>query len=273
VTGADAMLLLGIFVLSVALRTTGLPLLRKIGLVGFLSTSFLLGFFFTGSWAVGLVFVSFWLVWPWYELITRVRKITMPVDKVLRHKSPPHREFFPALHDLTEEIEGEGFEHLEDLGREWDEAQQFFRIFHRTKERMQAVICLVEQEQFAVYYLRLISRAPDGTVWTTWNYPYSLNLKLAPDWRMNRENGNKTFIQLLDSHRNFLESNGIDADALQESNPEQLAEQLHAEQRAQIQHNLTTGILMKSPDGAIRYTWRGLLFIWVQLLRDFVRLN
>lgn len=263
----------GVFVLSLALRTTGLIVLRKLAVLGFLSTSFLLGYFTSGMWQVGLLFVSFWLVWPWYELITRVRKIAMPGDMSLRHKSPPHREFFPALENLTGEIEGEGFEHLEDLGRDWEGSQQFFRIFHKPDERTQAVICLVEQEQFAFWYLRLISRTADGTIYTTWNYPFSLNLQLAPDWCMNREGSEKTFIQLLDSHRAFLEKRGMGAGDLQYSEPEQLAEQLQNEQRAQIAHNLTTGILHRATDGAIRYTWRGLFFIWFQFLRDFVRLN
>ena len=132
---ADLLMILGVFALSVALRTTGSTVLQKVGVLGYLSTSFLAGWLLTGWWPMGLVFVSFWLVWPWYELITRVRKIAMPVDTELRHKTPPHREMFPALGDLTEEIEGEGFEHVEDLGREWDEAQQFFRVFHKPDER------------------------------------------------------------------------------------------------------------------------------------------
>lgn len=269
----EILLTAGIFVLSLSLRNTNSIVLRKLSILGFLSTSFLIGWFASGWWPMGLLFVSFWLVWPWYDLITRVRKIAMPVEKSLRHKSPPHREFFPALDDLTSEIEGEGFEHLEDLGREWDEAQQFFRIFHKPDERVQAAICLVEQEQFAFYYLRLISRTADGTIYTTWNYPFSLNLKLSPEWRINRESSDKTFIELLDSHRHFLDHRSISADDLQRSEPEQLAEQLHAEQRSQIAHNLTAGILRKHSDGEIRYTWRGLIYIWFQFLRDFVRLR
>lgn len=269
----EILLTAGIFVLSLSLRNTNSIVLRKLSILGFLSTSFLIGWFASGWWPMGLLFVSFWLVWPWYDLITRVRKIAMPVEKSLRHKSPPHREFFPALDELTSEIEGEGFEHLEDLGREWDEAQQFFRIFHKPNERVQAAICLVEQEQFAFYYLRLISRTADGTVYTTWNYPFSLNLKLSPEWRINRESSDKTFMALLDSHRHFLEHRSIAVDDLQASEPEQLAEQLHAEQRSQIAHNLTAGILRKHSDGEIRYTWRGLIYIWFQFLRDFVRLR
>jgi hypothetical protein len=270
---ADLFLILGVFALSVALRTTGSAVLNKVGVLGYLATSFLAGWLLTGWWPMGLVFMSFWLVWPWYELITRVRKIAMPVNAELRHKTPPHREMFPALDDLTGEIEGEGFEHAQDLGREWDEARQFFRVFHKSDERVQAVICLVEQENFAFYYLRLISRGADGKIWTTWNYPFALNLKLAPEWRTNGEGGDKTFTQLLDSHRDFLAENNVLTETLTITDPAKLAAQLHEEQTAQIAHNVTAGILARGKDGAIRYTWRGLMFIWFQFLRDFVRLH
>ena len=270
---AKLLLIAGVFVLSIALRGLDGILPRKLGVLGFLATSFLIGWFVSDWWPMGLVFVSFWLVWPWYELITRVKKIAMPVENPLRHKSPPHPEFFPALGELSDEMEQEGFEHVEDLGREWDEAQQFFRIYHKTSERVQAVICLVEQQQFAFYYLRILSRAKDGTVWTTWNYPFSLNLKLSPDWRINRESGDKSFLELMESHRLFLASHLVHDEDLDETNPDRLQEQLQGEQSRQIAHNVTAGILRKDPDGAIRYTWRGLWYIWVQLLRDFVRLS
>lgn len=269
----DLFLVLGIFVLSLSLRTTGSALLCKLGLLGYLATSFLSGWMLTDSLWMGAVFMSFWLVWPWYELITRVRKIAMPADAELRHKAAPHSEMFPALGDLTGEIEDAGFERAEDLGREWDQMRQFFRVFHKTDERTQALICLVEQDNFAFYYLRLVSRAADGTVWTTWNYPFALNLKLAPEWRINRETGEKTFDQLLESHRDFLAQNQIPTESLANTDPDRLTSQFHDEQTAQIAHNLTAGILKKSPDGAIRYTWRGLFYIWFQFLRDFVRLH
>ena len=273
-TGFSQFLLVaGVFVFSMALRSFGGIITRKLGVLGYLATSFLIGWFVSDWWQMGIVFVSFWLVWPWYELITRVKKIAMPVENALRHRSPPHAEFFPALSDLSDEMEQEGFEHVEDLGREWDEAQQFFRIYHKKDERVQSVICLVEQEQFAFYYLRIISRADDGTVWTTWNYPCSLNLRLSPDWRVNRESGDKSFLELIESHRDFLAEHAVDSETLADMNPEQLQEQLQSEQSRQIAHNVTAGILQKDPDGAIRYTWRGLWYIWVQLLRDFVRLS
>jgi hypothetical protein len=267
------LLIAGVFVLSMALRSTGVLLARKLGVVGYLATSFLIGWFVSDWWPMGFVFASFWLVWPWYELITRVKKIAMPVENPLRHKAPPHTEYFPALGDLSDEMEQEGFEHVEDLGRDWDEARQFYRVYQKPDERTQAVICLVEQEQFAFYYLRILSRGNDGAVWTTWNYPFSLNLQLAPEWRMNRESGEKSFMELMQSHRDFLARHAVLSENLVALRPEELQEQLQCEQSRQIAHNVTAGILRKDADGAIRYTWRGLWFIWVQLLRDFVRLS
>ena len=88
-----------------------------------------------------------------------------------------------------------------------------------------------------------------------------------------RESGDKSFLELVMSHRDFLVQHSVNADDLSECTPEQLQQQLQSEQSSQIAHNVTAGILRKDPDGAIRYTWRGLLFIWVQLLRDFVRLS
>ena len=39
----------------------------------------------------------------------------MPVERELEHKSPPGRDLFPNLDDLTEEIEQVGFEQITDL--------------------------------------------------------------------------------------------------------------------------------------------------------------
>jgi len=273
VTTSNIFLLIGVFVLSQALRSTRSVLLHKLGVFGHVGASFLLGYFLTDSMWGGLFFASFWFVWPWYELITRVKKIAMPTEKTMRHKSPPHREQFPALDEITEEIETEGFEHVEDLGRDIEEVKQFNRIFYKADERTQASVCLMEQERFAFYYIRITSHGSDGRMWITWNYPFSLQLKLATGWTLNRQRGDLSFIQLLQSHQEFLTNYGLETNQLKQGDPEMVIDDIQHEQQVQIAHNLIAGILEKQPDGAIRYTWRGLLFIWLQFLRDFVRLS
>ena len=97
-------------------------------------------------------------------------------DRKVRHLS----DTFPALSEITREIEEEGFVHVGDAGWDWEDFRQFFRLFYREEDRAQAAICLNEQRDFSFYYLRISSRTKDGTVWTTWNYPLSYGLKLSP---------------------------------------------------------------------------------------------
>ncbi|MEO7318887.1 MAG: hypothetical protein ABIZ56_07870, partial [Chthoniobacteraceae bacterium] len=118
-TLSNLLLILGVGAFSFSLRTVNSILLQKIGTFGILATSFLIGWLFTGYWIVGVFLGSSWLLLPWLEILTRVRRLTLPVDKSLRHKTPPNAQTFPALDELTEEIEGEQFEHIEDAGWDW----------------------------------------------------------------------------------------------------------------------------------------------------------
>lgn len=267
------LLVLGVATLSVALRSFHHVVLQKLGSVGILTTSFLIGYLLSGYVTVGLVCASSWLLLPLLEIMTRIRKLRMPAEKKLRHKTAPSDEAFPALHDLTHEIEEEGFAHAEDAGWDWEEYQQFFRLFYKEPERTQAAICMVDQHDLAFYYLSISSRAKDGTIWTTWNYPFSHSLKLPPHLRINRLRSDQTFLDLYESHRDFLEINGIHAGQLTEIDPDQIHIDIQQDLRTQIAHNLAVGVLKHTAEGQIRYSWRGLLFIWFQFLRDLVRLT
>lgn len=267
------LLIFGVAVLSLALRSIRHVLPQKLGALGILATSFLIGWLLAGSWIAGLVCALSWFLLPWLEILTRIRKITLPLEKNLRHKSAPNSSTFPALAELTEEIEGESFEHVEDCGWDWEEYQQFFRLFYKTEERAQAAVCLIDQHNVAFYYLSVSSRAKNGKIWTTWNYPFSYSLKLVPQWKVNRLRGDKTFLQLHESHRDFLRDNGVIAEDLEPLDPETIHEEIQKDLRSQIAHNIAAGVLTQTSTGEVRYSWRGLFFIWLQFLRDLVRLS
>lgn len=266
------LLIAGVAVFSMALRSFQGALPQKLGALGILATSFLGGYFFTGSVAVALGCAGSWLLLPWLELVTRIRRLRLPLEKNLRHKAPPSREVFPGLGGLTDEIEQENFAHVDDAGWDWEDYQQFFRLFYHAEEKSQSAICMIDQEGVAFYYLSISSRAKDGTVWTTWNYPFSYSLKLVPHWKMNRLRGDQTFLQMHESHRDWLRRNGVAAEHLQALEPGELHREIQKDLRAQIMHNLAKGVLKQTSEGQIRYSWRGLFFIWCQFLRDLVRL-
>src|SRR5687767_5093509 len=113
---SNLLLIVGVGVLSAALRSCRSAFLQKLGALGVLATSFLIGWLLTGYWIIGAFCASSWLLLPWLEILTRVRKLTLPTDKKLRHKHPPHADSFPALDGLTDEIEDEKFAQIEDTG-------------------------------------------------------------------------------------------------------------------------------------------------------------
>ncbi len=271
-TLSHILLVLGVAVMSFSLRSFVSPLLHRLGSFGVIATSYLIGWLFTGYWFVGLLLASSWLLLPWLEILTRVRRMKMPIERNLRLKSPPDEEAFPALDELTHEIEGENFEHVDDVGWDWDDHQQFFRLFYKDEERAQAAVCLIDKEDMAFFYLSLSSRAKDGKIWTTWNYPFSYSLKMVPNWRVNRVRGDRTFLEIHENHRDFLRANGVIAEDLQPLDGETIQAEIAKDLQAQISHNIATGVLRQDADGEVRYSWRGMFFIWLQFLRDFVSL-
>jgi hypothetical protein len=80
-------------------------------------------------------------------------------------------------------------------------------------------------------------------------------------------------LDLLASHRLFLTKAGASMDRIAPSEPEEIQSGIQRDLEAQIAHNISAGLLLPSDKGTVRYSWRGLLFIWLQFLRDFVRLS
>ena len=270
---SDFLFILAAVLLSVGLRSFAHPALFKLGSLCILGTSFLVGYFATGRWETGVLFAASWLMLPWLEILTRVRKARLPMVKPLHHQYPPSRDLFPDLAALTEEMKEEGFEQIDDAGWDWEDSRQFFRLFYKSDERLQASICLVNQGDMAFFYLRFSSRGKGGISWTTWNYPFSYSMKFAPQFRTNRLRGDHGVLEMVTSHREFLAKSGVLAGDLSFSNPEEMQTSMQRDMEHQIAHNIAVGLLLPVEEGTVRYSWRGLLFVWVQFLRDFVRFS
>ncbi len=266
------LLIAGAGALSAALRSFQHPVARKLGAVGVMATSFLVGYLLTGQWWVGALFVATWFLLPWLEILTRVRTLRLPMDKSLRSRRPPGDDAFPALDDLTAEAEEEGFSPGDDVGWSWDNYDQFFRLFHHARERCQAALCLTEQHGMAFFYMNISSRGQDGQIWTTWNYPFSYSLKFAPQLRIHRVRASSSFAELWEEHRQFLLREGVRTEELAEVDPDDLQGEVQRDLQMQIAHNLDAGVLLRTGEGEIRYSWRGMIFIYGQFLRDLVRL-
>src|SRR3954468_5544224 len=239
-------LTLGVAVLSVALRSYQTALAQKVGAVGILASTFLAVYFLSGSWLAGLSAALAWLFLPWLEILTRIRALRLPKEKALRPKSPPSPDVFPSLEEITTEIQNEGFAHINDAGWDWEDYRQFFRLFYKEEDRAQATICLNEQNDLSFYYLRISSRAKEGNIWTTWNYPLSYGLKLTPQFRINRQRPDQSFWQLYQSHKEFLRQNQVDPNTVDVLDEDRIQAEIERDLRDQIAHNIDKGVLKET---------------------------
>ncbi len=263
---------LGVAALSVALRSYESSFSQKVGALGILTASFLAIYYITGNWILGVCSALSWLFLPWVEILTRIRALRLPREKTLRPKTPPAPDVFPTLDEISTQIENEGFGHISDAGWDWEDYRQFFRLFYRSEDRAQAAICLNEQNDLSFYYLRISSRTHEGIIWTTWNYPLSYGLKLTPHFRINRQRPDQSFWQLYQSHKAFLRENAVELDTIDPLDEEQIQHEIENDLRQQIAHNLAQGVLTQTPGGEIKYSWRGMLYLWCQFLLDLVRM-
>src|SRR5213596_868222 len=240
------LLTLGVAVLSVGLRTFHNSYAQKAGALGILAATFLGFYFATNNWVWGLIAALAWLFLPWLEILTLIRALRLPKEKQLRPKSPPSSDTFPALSEITREIEEEGFVHIGDAGWDWEDYRQFFRLFYKDEDRAQATICLNEQHDLSFYYLRISSRGKSGTIWTTWNYPLSYGLKLTPQFRINRQRPDQSFWQLYQSHREFLLRNRVEVGTIDILDEERIQMEMEKDLRDQIAHNIDKGVLKQT---------------------------
>ena len=268
---SEVLLVLGVGVLAAALRSFRHPVLFRVGTLGFVLTSFLAGWLIGGNVWTGAGFASTWFLLPWLEILTRVRKLRLPLDRRLESCAPPPRAAFPAFSELSEEMEAGGFEHVEDAGWSHEDTRQFYRLFQSGDRTTAGTICLVEQAEFGFYYVALRSRAVDGRLLITWNYPFSYGLHQVPNTVLNRATGEKSILEMIRLHQGFL---GREAGAgLCPMEDSSLRAAIQDDLRGQLDHNLACGILKKSDGATICYTVRGMFFLWFQFLRDFVRFS
>ena len=270
----ESLVVVGLVVLAVGLRSSRVAIPRKLGALTFLVAGYLLFYFLTGSWWMGFCGVIPWFFLPWIELLTRIRPMKLPMENRLRHRVVPDPAFFPNAPEAAMAMEEAGFEHVDDCGWEWAGMQQYFQIYWHPEERAEAAVCLCEQGEVAFAFMSITSRDSEGRILRTTNFPFSPTLKCPPNVRWNHVPCERNcFHQILEDHRQFLRRRRVDPDALRIPDPERIETDIEAEMKTQISHNLEAGIIRPSGDERyFEYSGRGLVFLWGQFVKDMVRL-
>lgn len=267
---SEFLLFSGLLAVCFGLRSIHHPLIFRIGHLGLVATSYLFGYRNGGNHAFGALLASVWLLLPWVDILGRVRRTQLPLSRAFTPQPAPGPRRFPQLEELTEEAEKEGFTQVEDFAWRHGEQCHSMRVLALAAKRFQATIHFIESAETEFFYISVTSRGNDGSLWTTWNYPFLLTLKPSPGWRLNTCLDAESFLQLIETHEAWVARR---TDQNWKAVPTEAAEVLsliESETSAMVSHNLECGLLTPGAEGMVRYTLRGCFFLWLQFLRDLV---
>lgn len=269
---ANLLLILGVLILSIGLRSfDSVYILRRLGSLGILATSFLVGWLLVHSLALGIFLVLAWFLFPWIEILTRIRRLRMPIEQSLKPQSPPRGPYSSSIEEISGEIEKHAYAHVTDTGWNWQDHHQFYRVFYKSPSRTCASICINQQSHVTFYYVSLRSRDVNGRVFITWNCPFFFGLKLSPNCRLSMV-PDADLEELESSHKEFLQKNGVTEDLLLEQDPHAIPADMQEDARTQVLHNIHIGLLKREGKDFFRYSARGLIYLWFQSIKEMIRI-
>lgn len=268
---SQLLLIIGLLVFAYACRTFQNRYVNKAGWLAVLAATYLGAYFVTGSHAWGWAALGMWFVFPWVEIVGRVRKLRFPLRSEVKHRFPPSREVFPDLGSITTEVEEAGFEKADDAGWKWEETDHFVRIFYHAEKKLQATVSVAQQEEFVFSHASLTTRTTDGVAYVTTNYPFSFTMKLAPKQRLQRCDDAEVFDEMLAAHEAFLAKHGVTAADVVAQDPDMLHAAIQTDLGQQIEHNLSAGVIVRADEQHFRYSWRGCFYLWFQVVKDMIR--
>jgi len=264
---------IGVVIIGVALRSCRMRTLRKLGMLVYLVGSGVALYFMTGSVLAGIAGMGAWFLLPWLELLTRVRRLRLPLNNKLQHRFPPNEDHFPNADAMIEALEEAGFEHAKNCGWDWAGASQSYQFYWHPEERCVAAVCFCQQAKITFSFVTFSSRDLNGFMWRTSNYPFAPTLKESPSvWHNQIGCGVETVDAMLASHHYFISLHGACHDDLCIPDPESVEEDVEQDMRRQIDYNLESGLIRLTGDGHFRYSFKGLFFLWKQFVKDMIRL-
>ena len=77
--------------------------------------------------------------------------------------------------------------------------------------------------------------------------------------------------ELVASHQKFLSRQGVREGEMVSVDTEELASYIERDMSAQVDHNITAGLIEPTGNGEFRYSWRGCFYLWFQVVKDMIR--
>ena len=269
------LIVIGAILIGAALRSCRTRIFRKLGALTYLAASGLAFYYLSDSLIIAAFGVLIWFFIPLLELFTRVRHLRLPLNNKLHQCYPPNEDQFPNADASIAALDEEGFEYIGHAGWEWAGASQCYQFFWHPEERCVAAVCFCKQSKITFSFVTITSRDAQGQLWRTTNYPFSQPLKESPNvWQNHLPCSCAPIVSMLASHHYFISLHGAMLEDLIIPDPDQVEQEVENDMRRQIEHNINQGIikLAEDNDQHFKYSFRGLMFLWKQLIKDMIRL-
>jgi len=268
------LLAIGVIVTGMALRATKKRLFRKLGMICFMLSTSILCYALTQSFILSIASIMLWFMFPWIELLLSIRKLKFPVENKLNSETLPVENYFPEALKIKKQLQDKDFRHITDCGWKWANAHEHYSFFWHEDKKHIIAICHRIQSCITFCYLTITSLSEDGTIWKSSNFPFTTNLPHCPKIQFNHvtEGNISCPSYMIYSHDLFLYEQGQDTKELSSDIAQQIEQFFETEMQSQIDHNLSQGLIYLTGDGHFKYSFKGLFFLWRNILRDMYRL-
>ncbi len=268
------LIIISIIFLGASLRATRKKCLRKLGVLLFVFATGLAGYFLFDKIWVGVLSALLWVFFPWIELLLCVRKTLLPLENKLSKQDLPCESYFPEAAKIKKAFLEKSYEHVTDCGWKWAKSHEHYSFFWHPSKKHLAAICHRVQPCVTFCYLNIVSTTKDGTLWRSSNFPFSPSLPIPPSTRYNHitEGNISCPLQVLYAHELFLYDQGVEPAELINNQFSEVEKVFEHEMRSQIDYNLKHGLIRLTGDGHFKYSFRGLCYLWIQILKDMFRM-
>jgi hypothetical protein len=259
---------LGLFLLAYALMHASAYWLRRLGLWLVFATLGLVIWLISENWILTVIGLLVWFAVPLVQAIHLSRSLRFSLSRSLV-KNRLELDEYEDWTSLSQDLREGGFSLDGEYELKPSPIEYGFRLFRQEEKNWVAGLGLVRQSGVSLSYLLIMTKARDGTLWLTWDYPLAYGLKMPPHVQVFRCLEAESVQELLAQHEEYLALNEVEV-IEEKLEPQEVFDAMFGDT---MRYNLTIGLLRSSnhSEEEILYSWRGTFFITWQVLRYMVR--
>ena len=269
----DLLVIIALLTLAAGLRMSKQRFAKKFGALAFVVSMAYLGYALTGTWLGAVISTIILALLPLFFIYHRLSKQRYPLDpQPLTAYAASDESFYPHASQYRAQLEKLDFDEVDEESWSWLDSEQHHRFLWHPEYNTIASICLCEREKIAFSYVIFYSELADGTTIKTTNYPFSSPLIHPPNSHWTHVPcEEKKIAAILRRHQAAICKHNTNPCSVITPDPEIIPKKWTAELTRQTDYNLSKK-LIKADQQEFSYTPLGFLYLWMQAIRDFIRL-